>query len=276
MSGTSANNLPIGADLQLGPLANNGGPTLTMLPAATSPLINAGNNFLVGGPVPFDQRGPIFFRLQGALVDIGSVERQPGAPTVILSQFAFIPSPNLLSFTFDQDVSASLSSDDLQVQRIGDGDLSGIIYNGYNASTNTGQFALPASLPDGNYRACFLPNSVMGTSNNVMTSQCVLDFFVLSGDANHDRTINALDFNLLATNFGGSAKTFAQGDFNYDTTVNSTDFNVLATRFNTTLDAPASESLLAIPLSASRPAAILFSDTAIHPQPTDDPPDNLP
>jgi len=57
---------------RLGPLANNGGPTLTHLPLADSPAIDAGNNIPQFGN---DQRGSGFPRTKGAGTDIGSVER---------------------------------------------------------------------------------------------------------------------------------------------------------------------------------------------------------
>ena len=38
---SGSHNLPFGTDLKLGPLANNGGPTLSMVPQAGSPLIDA-------------------------------------------------------------------------------------------------------------------------------------------------------------------------------------------------------------------------------------------
>jgi hypothetical protein len=57
-----------GQSPQLGPLANNGGPTQTMLPAATSPAIDAG---LPSVP-PVDQRGVL--RPVGPGFDIGAVE----------------------------------------------------------------------------------------------------------------------------------------------------------------------------------------------------------
>jgi autotransporter-associated beta strand protein len=60
------------------------------------------------------------------------------------------------------------------------------------------------------------------------------------GDANVDGTVNALDFNALATNFGAvSGKFWYQGDFNYDGKVNSLDFSALAANFNSAV-APAS------------------------------------
>jgi hypothetical protein len=69
----------LGQDPQLGPLANNGGPTQTELPAATSPVIDKGNSFGLGS----DQRGvlrPIDFPAfpnTGDGSDIGAVELQP-------------------------------------------------------------------------------------------------------------------------------------------------------------------------------------------------------
>ncbi len=63
-------------DPQLGPLANNGGPTLTELPGATSPAVDAvpiGASGLCDGSSPTDQRGQP--RPHGAGCDIGSVER---------------------------------------------------------------------------------------------------------------------------------------------------------------------------------------------------------
>jgi hypothetical protein len=66
----------INTDPLLGPLQDNGGPTLTHLPLAGSPAIDAGDpNFT---PPPFrDQRGPCFHRVFGRRIDIGSVETQP-------------------------------------------------------------------------------------------------------------------------------------------------------------------------------------------------------
>lgn len=62
-------------DPQLGPLANNGGPTQTHLPAGTSPAVNAGDPAFVPPPAT-DQRG--FDRVAGGRLDIGAVEVNPG------------------------------------------------------------------------------------------------------------------------------------------------------------------------------------------------------
>ena len=72
----SGNNLPFGTDLQLGPLQDNGGPTMTHEPGPNAPPVQAGDpNFVP--PPDFDQRGPGFARVIGGVLDIGAVERDP-------------------------------------------------------------------------------------------------------------------------------------------------------------------------------------------------------
>ena len=68
----SAGNV-VGVDPKLGPLSNNGGSTLTMLPAPGSPAINAGNAAIGVAPA-LDQRG--LPRVSGAATDMGAVEVQ--------------------------------------------------------------------------------------------------------------------------------------------------------------------------------------------------------
>ena len=85
-------------------------------------------------------------------------------------------------------------------------------------------------------------------------------FFVLSGDANHDRSVDLTDFTILAANFNGSDKRFSEGDFNYDTSVDLTDFTILASKFNQTLGPAASAALAAPPA----PAAANPSPQVVH------------
>jgi hypothetical protein len=61
----------------LGPLANNGGPTLTHALLAGSPAIDTGSNPLA---LSFDQRGSGFARTAGAQTDIGAFEVQGAGP----------------------------------------------------------------------------------------------------------------------------------------------------------------------------------------------------
>lgn len=63
------------ADPELGDLADNGGPTRTLLPdPIDSPVRDAGGQLFLSLALPFDQRG--FMRVQGVSVDIGAVEFQ--------------------------------------------------------------------------------------------------------------------------------------------------------------------------------------------------------
>ena len=69
----------INTNPMLGPLQDNGGPTLTHALLPGSPAINAGDpNF---APGPYDQRGPGFDRVRGGRIDIGSFEVQEPLPT---------------------------------------------------------------------------------------------------------------------------------------------------------------------------------------------------
>ena len=65
----------------LGPLANNGGPTMTHALLSGSPAVNAGSNALAvdqnGNALTFDQRSIGFMRISGGTVDIGAFEIQP-------------------------------------------------------------------------------------------------------------------------------------------------------------------------------------------------------
>ncbi len=63
----------------LGPLASNGGPTLTMLPQAGSPALNAGGTT----SYTIDQRG--LPRVAGGSVDIGAVEAGSNPPVLVVN-----------------------------------------------------------------------------------------------------------------------------------------------------------------------------------------------
>ncbi len=73
-SSTSVNNTLA----QLGPLQNNGGPTLTMMPMTGSPAIDQGSSAYATDPsglgIDYDQRGAGFPRVAGTAVDRGAVE----------------------------------------------------------------------------------------------------------------------------------------------------------------------------------------------------------
>jgi len=62
--------------------------------------------------------------------------------------------------------------------------------------------------------------------------------YTYMGDANLDGVVNALDFNAVASNFGGTGDQWYQGDFNYDGVVNTLDFTQLSTNFGLILPSP--------------------------------------
>jgi hypothetical protein len=72
-NGVNGNRVGV-TDPKLGALANNGGPTLTMLPLAGSPAIDHGSNAKIPAGVTTDQRG--LARISNGTVDIGAVEVQ--------------------------------------------------------------------------------------------------------------------------------------------------------------------------------------------------------
>jgi hypothetical protein len=81
---SGSNDLPDGTDPALGPLAANGGPTLSQLPNPGSPVLSVGDASVAQST---DQRG--LPRKVGGLVDIGAVERQ--SPEDIIFRDGFGP-----------------------------------------------------------------------------------------------------------------------------------------------------------------------------------------
>jgi hypothetical protein len=66
----------INTNPMLGPLQDNGGPTLTHALLTSSPAINAGDPNFTPPPV-YDQRGPGYDRVVGVRIDVGAFEVQP-------------------------------------------------------------------------------------------------------------------------------------------------------------------------------------------------------
>jgi len=101
LNGAQFNN-QFGANPQLGPLQNNGGPTQThALTTAASPAVDAGSNALITSPDNVsDQRGASFNRIINSTVDIGAYEYQPPAVFVgILSNQNPAPLGSQVTFT---------------------------------------------------------------------------------------------------------------------------------------------------------------------------------
>ena len=112
----------------------------------------------------------------------------------------------------------------------------------FDGQTNTARLTFPDLsgdvLPDGDYRVTFEANgTVVDNAGNALADEAEIEFFVLAGDFNRDRSVNLADFTILANNFGREFRLFSQGDANLDGRVNLADFTVLANAFGNTLPA---------------------------------------
>jgi hypothetical protein len=159
------------------------------------------------------------------------------APTLLDSGFTY-ESGFAVQFKFSEDVSGSLSSASLGV--VPDGALGALTVGTplYASATNAVTFALGGSTPDGNYTATLLPTGVTDLAGNALETPAVVNFFILPGDANRDRSVNATDLGILSLNWQGTGKTFSQGDFNADGVVDLRDLYILSTHWQQTLPPP--------------------------------------
>ncbi len=142
----------VDTDPMLGPLSNNGGPTMTQALLATSPAINAG--VAIPG-VSADQRG--VYRPQGAAPDIGAFEAQ--LPPVVLGvrRYGVHSQPTTLVVTFSHPMNAG-SVEDLANYRLvparphtrsstGDGRVIRIRFARYDADSLTATLRPMRRLP---------------------------------------------------------------------------------------------------------------------------------
>jgi hypothetical protein len=253
LSGTSGSNLAFGANLQLGALANNGGPTQTIALGATSPAINAGSN---PANLQFDQRGTPNNRVVGAAADIGAFEVQPtGTGANVVSTIVNAGQANLtqrsivtsVTVTFNKVVTfVGQQSAAFQLARTGPGgttgnvtlavDLTGstatqtIAKLTFSGTLTDGSAATP-SLVDGNYTLTVFSNQITGGINGGDSTSTL---FRLFGDVNGDKTVNLTDLTAFRNAFGTSStdanyRSFL--DFNGDGQINLTDLTQFRNRF---------------------------------------------
>lgn len=124
------------------------------------------------------------------------------------------------------------NANDLVIDYIGATPLATVqnqLKSGYNSGAWTGTGITSAAAATA---AATADKTAIGYADNTDTIRLV---YTLSGDATLDGTVNSGDFNLLATNFGGTGKVWGEGDFTYDGNANSSDFNALASNFGKTL-----------------------------------------
>ncbi len=160
-------------------------------------------------------------------------------PVVLSATFSDDFSQHTLTFKFDQNVQSSLSPSDLVVTNSSTGVAQTTQLLSYIVSTNTATFVFTdyanGTLAEGRYHAVLTGANITNSHGMPMQSDTLLDFSHFVGDADHNGTINTIDFMALANNFARPNPTFSQGDFNYDGVVNALDFNIIATRFGMTL-----------------------------------------
>lgn len=162
------------------------------------------------------------------------------------NSFSVDANPQSVRFTLNGDLDiTSLSGDDLLLTDLDSQTAlpAASIVPAYDALTRQVSFTFPSlpnsALPDGNYRATLSPGGLADTNGVSLDSSGSMEFFILSGDATHDRMVDTADFNILAGNFGAGASVFSQGDFNYDQDVSSIDFAILLSQFGKRLAPPA-------------------------------------
>jgi hypothetical protein len=134
---------------------------------------------------------------------------------------------------------------------------------GYNAGSWNGigiisGNAAAASTTPKKTAIAYAEASTLGVSTfagQSVDSTAVLLTYALAGDFNLDGKVNALDFNIVARNFGSSGKFWTDGDATYDGTVNTADFLTLASNFGQTLPAPALGTLVPEPGTVTLAAA---------------------
>jgi len=190
-------------------------------------------------------------------------------PLVNATDFTYQSATQSVAFTFSEDVSPSLDPAWLTVTRDGSIDPVGVNSVVWDANTNTAYFDLDGPLADDDYHAVLDGQYISDLAGNPLGGSIPVDFFYLLADANHDGTVDTVDFNTLASNFGASGKAWTDGDFNYDGTVDSVDFNLLASQFGKGVAAAAEVQSRAVANAPPATSAPPFGGTRIGGDPVD-------
>lgn len=168
--------------------------------------------------------------LSGTLV--ATADTRPLA--VNAASFNYEQLPQSVSLTFNKDVSASLTPAALQVQNLTTGTMVTPGDVSYDAATNTATFHFSDELSDGRYRAVLSASSVADAGGNHLASDYSYNFFFLSGDVDHNGTVDFNDLLILARHYGQMG-TYSQGDVNYDGQIDFKDLVLLARSFGHSL-----------------------------------------
>ncbi|MBX7105147.1 MAG: hypothetical protein K1X57_13785, partial [Gemmataceae bacterium] len=241
-------NLAFGADLKLGSLASNGGPTQTIALLSGSPAINAGSN---PAALATDQRGLGFNRSVGQ-TDMGAFELQSSiAPAKVQSisinggatQRSRVTT---MSITFDQNVGTpSAAAFQLQNQKsLLLPTLAAAVDNSGPTTvvtlTFSGSSTESASLADGRYTLTISAGAVnggnfdgngdgtAGDNYSLVGNPATNKLFRLFGDADGSGQVTSSDFLAFRLAFLSPSTAF---DFNGNGMVDSSDFLQFRLRF---------------------------------------------
>jgi GH25 family lysozyme M1 (1,4-beta-N-acetylmuramidase) len=259
-----------GATLTLGAVSVPAGYTLTE-PLASSLTAGASDTFTVrldsagigskSGNISFATNdageNPFVFPITGLVLPVDVTP-----PEVNNAAFAYITAPQKLTFTFSENVGASLQPGDLVVRK--QPSQATMIVSGvsFDPGTNTATFTLNSPVTTGQYIATLGGAGVFDSSGTPLAEDYVFPFSFLAGDANGDGSVNSDDFNILAANFGQAGMNFSQGDFSYNGVVDSNDFNILASNFGMSAGRSAFSAVRVSPAPARRMLDLLARDQA--------------
>jgi hypothetical protein len=254
----SGHNLPYGVDVKFGPLADNGGPTMTHALLPGSPAIDAGSN---PAGLAFDQRGFNYARVSGTAADVGAFEVQrPATVQAVVINGGAAQRSRVTDITVTFDHLVTLPADPaaaFRLTRTGPGGPAGAVTLTVDLSGSTATrtvarltFAGPltefGSLMDGNYALTVFAAQVTGpgglpldgdgdgAAGGDYAAPASAGLFRLFGDANGDRAVNGADFAHFRAAFGtalGGPGFDPAFDFNGDGFVNGFDFGAFRIRF---------------------------------------------
>jgi hypothetical protein len=108
--------------------------------------------------------------------------------------------------------------------------IAAYLASGFNAGKWNGP-GIDSSTAAAGYGIGYADSADPGNPAGLSSGQIEVAYTLL-GDADLNRTVNGIDFGILAANFNKTASRWDQGDFNYDNIVNGIDFTELAANFN--------------------------------------------
>lgn len=159
-------------------------------------------------------------------------------PTVTAAQYQYdFPKP-AITFTFSQQVGASVDPSDLTLTNTTTNQVIPIAAYAlsYNTPTRTLTITFPGLaggiLPNGQYTAALDPTGIIGNSANPMAAPYQLPFKVLAGDSDGNGKINFDDYARIDNGFNNHLTGFSNGDFNYDGKINFDDYAIIDLAFN--------------------------------------------